>query len=630
MSGSVLQSGVVTPGHLAVWDGNGVVRDGGHGAGDVVGPSAAVSGDIATFNGPTGTIIQDSGVSLSSLVASQIIVNVKAAPFNAKGDGTTDDTLAIQAAVAAAGSGGTVFFPTGTYRTTGAISFPPGVSAFGLGPASIIAPSTTSQVAFSFVNSTVLDNDATVHDLEIAPTVHGCVGISALQCRFLNIHDVTFTGCEGNSIAFDRCEWYTIHDCYVRPSVGLLGGTVLCWSSTWNSVSGGYLGGNGTINRVRFQPSTNSAVGQAEPCIHLISQPVTSISQCYLAFGAFGNGPIDFIVIENQCQGNILTGNVALGTRNGITIQPGTLANSVMPSFITLTDNIVDSCGGIAIFVNGSSSFPATTINITGSQLTEFQQICNTVAISAPGAGYSVNDILFGPTIPAGEEGAQVILQVATVGGGGAITSVTFFNRGLTQAPPSNPVAFTGGTGTGATFILAYFPTQAAIWMSYANNCLIQGNTVLNYGGRAVGYGIVLQTVTDTIITDNHITGLANGIYGLDAGSQAIILTSNFLQSNTSDYGGNVPTFSLFQNNIGVPWVTTTPAMPSSGVVVTNSAPYPQQVFIVGGTVTAIHYLGTLVAATTATAPIILIIQPQFTISITYSVAPTWVWVPMT
>jgi polygalacturonase len=46
-------------------------------------------------------------------------INVQEPPYNAAGDGVTDDTAAIQAAVtaAASASGGTVFFPPGTYKS---------------------------------------------------------------------------------------------------------------------------------------------------------------------------------------------------------------------------------------------------------------------------------------------------------------------------------------------------------------------------------------------------------------------------------------------------------------------------------------------------------------------------------
>jgi hypothetical protein len=48
-------------------------------------------------------------------------INVKDAPYNATGDGVTDDSAAIQAAInaCAAGGGGRVFIPTGTYVCVG-------------------------------------------------------------------------------------------------------------------------------------------------------------------------------------------------------------------------------------------------------------------------------------------------------------------------------------------------------------------------------------------------------------------------------------------------------------------------------------------------------------------------------
>ena len=59
-----------------------------------------------------------------------LVFNVKAPAYGAKGDNTSDDTVAIQAAYTAAGvSGGVVWFPPGTYRITDFIIVPRNVSA---------------------------------------------------------------------------------------------------------------------------------------------------------------------------------------------------------------------------------------------------------------------------------------------------------------------------------------------------------------------------------------------------------------------------------------------------------------------------------------------------------------------
>jgi hypothetical protein len=54
------------------------------------------------------------------------------------------------------------------------------------------------------------------------------------------------------------------------------------------------------------------------------------------------------------------------------------------------------------------------------------------------------------------------------------------------------------------------------------------------------------------------------------------------------------------------------------------------QIFIVSGAVSAITYMGdTIPATTTAGMPIILTINRQHTIALTYTVAPGWLWIPM-
>lgn len=58
--------------------------------------------------------------------------NVKDPAYGAKGDGVTDDTAAIQAAI---NSGLPVFFPPGQYKITSTLSCPKGTALYGSGPA---------------------------------------------------------------------------------------------------------------------------------------------------------------------------------------------------------------------------------------------------------------------------------------------------------------------------------------------------------------------------------------------------------------------------------------------------------------------------------------------------------------
>lgn len=60
------------------------------------------------------------------------VLNVKDPPFNAVGDGSTDDTRAIKMALASASTGGIVYFPPGNYNFTGA-TIPSNVSIVGAG-----------------------------------------------------------------------------------------------------------------------------------------------------------------------------------------------------------------------------------------------------------------------------------------------------------------------------------------------------------------------------------------------------------------------------------------------------------------------------------------------------------------
>lgn len=105
--------------------------------------SADAQGFVPRFFGPdgiTGMWADAGGTSRAWMEAHNITgasnagsvrdwLNVK--DFGAQGDNVTDDTAAIQAALAACPMGGIVYLPTGAYRTSAPLTIPPAVTLMG-------------------------------------------------------------------------------------------------------------------------------------------------------------------------------------------------------------------------------------------------------------------------------------------------------------------------------------------------------------------------------------------------------------------------------------------------------------------------------------------------------------------
>jgi hypothetical protein len=126
------------------------------------------SGNPSVVDGQTasGTSVTATGSTTARLLATRFaeIFNVK--DYGAIGDGTTDDTVAINAAITAAQvTGGTVFLPLGTYKTTDRLLITKTMQLVGAGWGSIIKadsavtrflPILVQGVAYAAINGVVL------------------------------------------------------------------------------------------------------------------------------------------------------------------------------------------------------------------------------------------------------------------------------------------------------------------------------------------------------------------------------------------------------------------------------------------------------------------------------------------
>lgn len=111
-------------------------------------PVAGVAGKLVYQNDSDRGLFVDTG---TGWVTATPFFDVSG--YGAKGDGTTDDTTAITNALSAAGTmGGTVYFPAGTYLTSGLLAIPAYVGLLGVGmQRSIIKSSSNSNAVFTML-----------------------------------------------------------------------------------------------------------------------------------------------------------------------------------------------------------------------------------------------------------------------------------------------------------------------------------------------------------------------------------------------------------------------------------------------------------------------------------------------
>ena len=197
--------------------------------------------------------------------------------------------------------------------------------------------------------------------------------------------------------------------------------------------------------------------------------------------------------------------------------------------------------------------------------------------------------------------------------------------NGTTQTMPQ-PV-----TNTNATFDGTY---TAILTSNVWNNPTTPRNisiTVTEY--EYVGSNGYAQTTVPITITPS--TQVVNGILivgnitlplkALAPGNTTAFYTVTVNDSNTSDTFFDCLLLDTMGQTIIVniaQQTVTTPGIPSSGGTVTNTTGFPVSVSVTGGTVTNVSVAGTTVGAGGGTYTVLA----GQTISLTYSVAPTWSW----
>lgn len=131
---------------------------------------------------------------------------------------------------------------------------------------------------------------------------------------------------------------------------------------------------------------------------------------------------------------------------NGYSTWDGTIftAQGSINTTLTVTAGGAYTVQPTVSFSGGNGSGAAAQVLMTGTS----------AVVSAGGAGYTVGDVL--TDVGGAFTGTAAQWKVATLGGGGAVATVTLVGGGIYTTIPAQPTVTSGGTGAGATLTVTY------------------------------------------------------------------------------------------------------------------------------------------------------------------------------
>lgn len=274
--------------------------------------------------------------------------NVK--DFGALGDGSTDDTAAIQATINAASGNGTILIPTGTYYlnsgTASALTLPrsaTGLKIFGVGDSSVLKLSTNTPRAFDF--NKVADYDL-FQNIELGSFAVDCNSISSTNANHVVVGTRRGSSGAQTRLNFDNLYFHDITFINVPTPASGSGivriGIYLSVQQVSGSEGTQNYGKNIRVERVRgfggtggvyVDGGTNATFPDVNSNVMLDN---ITISDCYHTTNVVPSG--------FNAQANFLIGGSVYGGRCTIKDCVGELSGDVAIEVDSMTEAIVKDC----------------------------------------------------------------------------------------------------------------------------------------------------------------------------------------------------------------------------------------------------------------------------------------------
>jgi len=304
----------------------------------------------------TNTTFTQTGVgAVGRTVTSKLAERVSVKDFGATGDGTTDDSAAIQAAINAVFPRGTIYFPEGIYYVnsriyitgagiSGNIEF---VGDGGTGSASELraGPGLSNTIMFTFV-----DSDCGVRGLYF--NANTATNSTAIEFQGDNnngreyVKDSTFVGWANGIVV--RTDSYTISGCYAINCTNFIVGANWAMNA---SITDNYT--LGVYRSVWLKKDYTAAVPQQPEGVRIINN-------CFLP-ATNGSKTIDIECgLEILIQGNIL--DQSRTNSLGINLEPKQSGDVI--AYVKILDNWIDGGDGVGgACILGTSLLAGTNVS---------------------------------------------------------------------------------------------------------------------------------------------------------------------------------------------------------------------------------------------------------------------------